>query len=104
MTSTCTDDGNPCTVERCDAALGCVSEPVGNGTGCSDGNACTTGEVCTAGACGGGSAVTCTDDGNPCTAESCDPATGCASTPVANGTSCDDGNACTSSTTCTGGA
>jgi len=104
MGTTCADDGNPCTVERCDAALGCVSEPVGNGTACDDGDQCTLGSTCTAGACGGGSAVFCPGDGNPCTAESCDSATGCGSTPVANGTSCDDGNACTSSTTCTAGA
>ena len=99
-TITCVDDGDACTIESCDAVLGCVRDAVANGDPCDDGDACTSGSTCTAGACGGGSAITCADDGNPCTAESCDPLTGCASTAVMNGTSCDDGNACTSSTSC----
>jgi hypothetical protein len=40
------------------------------------------------------------DDGNPCTADSCDPVTGCRNTPVAAGTSCDDGRYCTTADAC----
>jgi uncharacterized repeat protein (TIGR01451 family) len=45
------------------------------------------------------------DDGNPCTADSCDPTTGlCQSTPVPDGQTCDDGNPCTAGNTCHAGA
>ncbi len=37
-------------------------------------------------------------DGNPCTTDSCDPATGCQH--VANSAPCDDGNACTNKDIC----
>src|SRR5690606_13083434 len=82
MATTCVDDGNPCTAERCDPTLGCVTDAVAAGTACDDGDACTMGSVCGAGACGGGSPVVCADDGNACTAPSCDPATGCGFTNV----------------------
>ena len=42
------------------------------------------------------------DDGNPCTLDTCDPATGACSHGEAMAT-CDDGNACTTSDTCSGG-
>ena len=41
-----------------------------------------------------------TDDGNSCTADSCDPATGNVNTALADGTACDDGGA---AGTCTAG-
>ena len=114
----CSDDGNPCTVSACDAKTSnCKTTQV---TGpCDDGDACTTGELCKNNACGSGKLLSCPDDGNPCTAEACDKAVGCASTPadgkacvVDGGTcqegvceagscsagaagSCDDGNPCT---------
>jgi hypothetical protein len=44
------------------------------------------------------------DDANPCTTDSCEPASGvCQHTSVANGTACDDANACTVGTTCQSG-
>jgi uncharacterized repeat protein (TIGR01451 family) len=44
------------------------------------------------------------DDGNPCTTDTCMPATGlCQSTPAPNGTPCDDHNACTVGGTCQSG-
>lgn len=55
---------------------------------CDDSSMCTT-EECVGGSCMV-TAVTC-DDGDACTDDSCDPATGCTTSP----TSCDDGNACT---------
>src|SRR5205823_9640615 len=40
-------------------------------------------------------------DGNVCTDDACDPATGCVNTP--NTAACTDGNACTTADTCAGG-
>jgi len=57
---------------------------------CNDGNACTTGDACGGGSCHGGPPTNC-DDGNACTADSCDPSTGCGHTPIV----CDDGLFCT---------
>jgi len=93
------DDGNPCTADACDPAAGVTHMAVANGTSCSDGNACNGAEMCSSGACASGAAPT-VDDGNPCTADSCDPKTGVRHTPVATGTSCSDGNACNGSETC----
>ena len=47
------------------------------------------------------SCVVSCDDGNPCTDDSCSPATGCVNTN--NTASCDDGNVCTTADTCSGG-
>ncbi|MBM4394505.1 MAG: hypothetical protein FJ087_02305, partial [Deltaproteobacteria bacterium] len=94
------DDDDPCTLDGCDPAVGCVYAPAPGSPPCDDGNACTTGETCTAGACTGGAAVTC-DDANACTTDSCDPAEGCVSAPRDG--ACDDGNACTYADTCVNG-
>jgi hypothetical protein len=84
------DDGNPCTTDACDPITAqCLHAAGPDGTPCTDTDRCTTGATCSGGVCG--TRVVC-DDGNLCTADACDPATGaCASTPVV----CDDGNACT---------
>ncbi|HRY96542.1 MAG TPA: S8 family serine peptidase, partial [Myxococcota bacterium] len=72
----------------------------GNGD-CSDGNACNGDEICAAGSCEAGTPLTC-DDGNLCTTDSCNPATGCA---YANNTlPCPDGNLCNGSEVCAAGA
>jgi RHS repeat-associated protein len=44
-----------------------------------------------------------TDDGNPCTADACDPVAGVTHTPVANGTVCSGGNPCITGATCQAG-
>lgn len=119
------DDGNVCTDDSCDDALGCVN--AANSATCDDGNACTTGDTCAAGNCAGtatdcddgdictvdscsptdGNCVhndlssQCTDD-NPCTDESCDPTQGCVF--PFNTDPCDDNNACTAIDTCDDGA
>jgi cysteine-rich repeat protein len=97
--STACDDGNPCTDDACDSALGCIHTP--NAAPCDDGNACTALDFCNAGACQFGSAVLC-DDGNVCTTDSCDPATGC--TYALSTGPCDDGNICTYGDHCQLGA
>jgi hypothetical protein len=103
------DDGNPCTIDRCDQTVGCVADPkcpsdglvcnglercfapigfpaiciVGSPPNCDDGNACTLDGACTE---PGGCPHTTRDcnDGNPCTTDGCDPATGCTHAPIAS--------------------
>ena len=119
------DDGNSCTVDSCDKALGCVSQPVANGSGClDDGNPCTADlcasghcthptldegslcntalnclATCVGGACLGG--VTC-DDGNLCTRDTCE-ASGCVHVADKDGRACPDGDVCNGDETCQAG-
>ena len=92
------NDGNPCTDDTCDAALGCQHEP--NASVCNDGDFCTTGDVCYEGQCVSSGQMDCDDD-NPCTADSCDGEAGCLHAPEFG--QCDDGNACTDGDACAQG-
>jgi cysteine-rich repeat protein len=68
---------NDCQESTCNPVSGlCVDTFKPNGRACSDADACTVPDVCNAGACQSGAALTC-DDYQPCTADSCDEATGC---------------------------
>src|SRR5205823_5779620 len=67
-----------------------------------DGDACTQSDICQAGVCTGGAALACSD-GNPCTDDTCNPQSGCSSTPSANNTHCSDGNPCNGLETCQAG-
>ncbi|MCO4763697.1 MAG: hypothetical protein KC502_19450 [Myxococcales bacterium] len=50
----CSDDGNPCTVAKCDKTKGsCSHSAAANGVGCEDGKLCTTGDACSSGKCVG---------------------------------------------------
>ena len=100
------DDANPCTNEFCDPA-GCVCVHVAipgctpcfgpEGSACDDGTLCTTGDVCLGGVCTGTDRDC--DDSNPCTTDTCDPATGwCAYAP--GNSACSDGNPCTTDDHC----
>ena len=90
------NDGNACTDDTCAPSTGCVYTP-NDANPCSDGFLCTTADHCSAGSCVG-TAVDC-NDGEVCSTDSCDPATGlCVHTPNTN--SCDDGNPCTTADTC----
>ena len=61
---------------------------------CDDGDACTGVEHCVDGQCKAGIALTCRD-GDPCTTDACDSATGtCSFTVAPNGTRCQDGELC----------
>lgn len=93
------DDGNPCTADACDPVSG-VSHTPSVGVSCNDGNACSENDACdAAGSCSGSARDM--DDHDPCTADSCDPATGSVThTLVPVGTSCSDGNACNGDETC----
>ena len=101
-TPTNCDDGNACTVDGCSVTTGCTHNGcAANGIPCNDGNACTTNDHC---ANASSVAVPLSyGDNNPCTSDSCNPATGPQYVPVANGTSCDDGNPCTSTDSCQSG-
>jgi len=72
------DDGVSCTVETCvpnERGLACVSEPAADGAGCNDENPCTVGDACRGGVCVSGGPRDC-NDGNDCTADTCDPSIG----------------------------
>ncbi|MCH6564135.1 MAG: DUF4215 domain-containing protein, partial [Myxococcales bacterium] len=82
------DDGNTEDGDCCSSS--CAFESAGSV--CDDGDACTQNDTCDgSGRCTGPS-LDC-NDGNLCTDDACDPATGCTSIP--NTDSCDDGDACT---------
>ena len=94
------EDGNSCTANNCDAKKGCQYVPI-PGACDADGSACTVGDQCAGGVCVAGKAKVC-DDGNPCTADACDPKTGvCSAKPVAG--PCEDGSGCTSGDHCASG-
>lgn len=74
--------GNTCSTASCnETADQCEVVPnLGqNGQPCNDNNACTNGTTCSGGTCGGGTTLSC-DDNNTCTADSCNPMTGCVNT------------------------
>ncbi len=88
------DDGNPCTIDICNAQTGvCSHTPSATGSACDDGNPCTVGDACGATGCSG-SPIVC-DDGNCCTEDVCVSGT-CTHNPVPDGTQCPCGG-------CTGG-
>ena len=95
----CASDQNLCTDDVCDPTLGCVH--TNNALPCTDGSVCTQTDTCSGGVCVGGAPLNCADDGNPCTTESCNPISGCAS--INNAAGCDDGDACTLNDVCSGG-
>lgn len=86
------DDKDSCTNDTCDAA-GCQHKPL-SGVACDDGSICTQTDKCLAGKCTGGNALKC-DDQDPCTADACDPFTGCTHDPASDAVCTSDGNACT---------
>ena len=98
VTCDATGDGI-CTRNACVPATGlCGYVSLAEGKPCNaDNSVCSVGDACTAGVCLPGPLVSC-DDGNPCTDDGCDPATGC--THKANVSPCSDGNPCTIGDVC----
>ena len=96
------NDANGCTGDSCDTKTGGCGHKVLVGQACDDGDACTAGDACDGpqgGSCGAGKLADC-DDKNPCTVDTCAPATGkCGHAPT-EGKPCDDGDACTSAEKC----
>jgi hypothetical protein len=88
------DDGKADTTDVCDVQQGCLHFPVTTTTlpgtpapSCRTDadcpvDACNLGPRCVAGACVAGTPRSC-DDGNACTVDVCDAATGCAHVPIA---------------------
>ncbi len=95
------DDDSPCTVESCEAGVGCTYETLAEGSDCSSGDGkCFVVGKCQDGECVG-SGPKCYDE-NPCTDNVCDGQTGeCHFVP--NDKPCDDGNPCTAGDVCSGG-
>lgn len=98
----CEDDDDVCTAATCDPEAGCVLVAAAEGAPCEDGDVCSTASSCAEGACVGTLFVSC-DDGDPCTADACDPVAGCVYEPAADGVPCDDGGLCTTDDRCLGG-
>ncbi len=113
----CTDDGNPCTADRCNGVSTACQHPFGNaGTVCRAAVAeCDVSEACTgvSSTCPAdgkrGSGTACSDDGNACTLDRCDgvsntcqhPAGNAGATCRAAGGECDLAEVCTgASSTC----
>ena len=71
-----------CLKNSCNPGTGqCQPTPAEDQTGCNDSDACTLGDHCEAGECGPEIPRNC-DDFDPCTADTCDPATGCMHEPL----------------------
>ncbi|HYC00676.1 MAG TPA: peptidoglycan DD-metalloendopeptidase family protein [Candidatus Limnocylindrales bacterium] len=93
------DDGNPCTVDYCNAdAGGCQANAIAGccteDDSCDDGVTCNGQETCvlapmaSSGSCHAGTPVAC-DDGDACTVDQCVPAQrGCQHTPSASAPGC----------------
>ena len=66
----------------CDPGTGGCSDPAKiDGSACANGSVCILNETCSSGTCGGGIALNC-NDANVCTADACNPVTGCESQTV----------------------
>ena len=98
----------PCQKNVCDPELGCIAKVRPEGSICAHSNPCVEGGVCNKVAKCEGEAVVVCDDGDPCTADSCDAAAAgaCVTVPVADSppTGCSDGDKCTGGDKCVGGA
>ncbi len=96
----CTDDGNPCTDDICDAFGNCTHPP--NSAPCEDGIACTVGDQCGGGSCQPGTPDdSFCIDGDICTDDVCAIGVGC--TNPFNTAPCDDGDMCTVADACASG-
>jgi hypothetical protein len=62
---------------------------------------CNGNETCRSGQCQAGEPLGC-DDGEDCTDDACDSASGCTHEPAPAGSACDDSEACTSGDVCDG--
>ena len=93
----CNDD-EICTTDACDPQQGCVHNL--NTLPCNDDDVCTINDHCQLGTCTGSVQLNC-DDGNPCTADSCQAGAGCQFTPTQG--DCSDGTECTTGDHCVNG-
>ena len=90
--------GAACLAPACDSATGeCSFIPANEGVACTDADACTAPDICQNGICVGQGPLNC-NDGNPCTDDSCEAASGCVNSP--NTAACSDDDVCTLGDTC----
>jgi hypothetical protein len=68
------DDQDPCTDDSCKPKVGCLHDL--NTATCETGDLCDGPDVCAYGVCITGPNIFC-NDGDPCTEDTCNPATGC---------------------------
>ncbi len=94
----CDDQCSACNLSQPGSCL-----PKAEGAVCPDANLCNGTETCQAGVCLAGAPLNCSND-NPCTAEACDPTTGCLNNPVESGLVCAPANLCQSAATCQNGS
>lgn len=104
----CPATANPCTINICDEAEGCIEENLQAGTPCDDGSVCTADDICNdIGLCTGTAIdpeVACGASPETCRTFACDATLGCVLTEPANeGLACSNGDPCTMSETCTTG-
>jgi hypothetical protein len=83
-------------------ASGCGDGVLDISEQCDDGNS-LSGDCCSSTCTFETSGSPCTDDGDACTADTCDGAGACDHPAAADGTACDDGIACTTGETCQAG-
>ena len=96
------DDENACTSDACDAVTGVSHEAEAAGVACADDDVCNGAETCDgASVCVAGDPLD-SDDGNVCTADSCDAVEGVQNLPVSAGTACLDGDVCNGAEACDG--
>ncbi|MBW1810093.1 MAG: hypothetical protein JRJ87_17990, partial [Deltaproteobacteria bacterium] len=92
-----------CQIGSCQTGVGCVLNPVADGTTCDNQDVCDGPDQCLGGQCQSiGPAIDCTD-ADPCTTDLCDPLTGCLSPPAPDGTSCTNHDPCDGEETCRSG-
>ena len=91
----------PVTIHSCDPQVGAVHTAAPSGTECGSSDVCAGAFVCDgASSCTQAPPAT-VDDGNPCTADSCNPQAGVSHTPLAEGSACADNlDKCVGAYTC----
>ena len=92
-------DGDPCTLNWCEAGYGCKEE-LDDGATCDDGDPCSFDDTCSGGQCISQTGHVDCDDGNPCTDDACG-IDECVYYVVPG--ACDDEDPCTVSDQCVGG-
>src|SRR5262249_5315628 len=99
--TSCTDDGNICTDDVCNAIGTCAQQP--NAAPCNDGQFCNGTDTCGGGTCSQHAGNPCPgQDVGPACNDSCDEVHHSCTAPDHAGVTCDDGHFCTAHDTCNG--
>lgn len=97
----CSHLSTSCNAVRCDPEMGCLADPLDDGTPCDDDQYCTTGDECADGECHG-QARDCSSEASACQVSlGCNEALDqCEFSDAPSGTLCDDGQYCTENDQC----